>query len=275
MGAGVLAKVLSSAPPLTGRMHDSFVAVLSSGSCGNSTLIASHESAVLIDAGISCREIERRLSLFGKDPDDIRAVLLTHEHTDHNRGARRFCRIHGVPLFGTAGTLSMTPHDDAETTTVRGGNDFSVGDIEFRPFPVRHLAAEPIAYSAKTGNRKVSIASDLGSLTDDVVREMSGSDLVMIEANYDDDMLMNGRYPEFLKRAIAGDHGHLSNVDAGRLCAKAASERTKRVVLLHLSRDNNTSDLAGGAVGEKLRRRFPATEILPTEHGSRNGPFRL
>ena len=88
-------------------------------------------------------------------------------------------------------------------------------------------------------------------------------------------MLMNGRYPEFLKKTIASDHGHLSNVDAGKLCTKTVCERTRRVVLLHLSKDNNTSDLAGRTVAQNLDRRFPSTEVLPTEHGSQNGPFRL
>ena len=161
-------------------MHDSFVAILSSGSCGNSILIASDESAVLIDAGISCREIERRLSVHGRAPSEIGAVLLTHEHTDHNRGARRFCRVHDVPLFGTAGTLALTPHDDADTRIVESGVSFTVEDMEFRPFSVRHLAAEPIAYSAALGERKVAVASDLGSISESVVREMAGADLMMV-----------------------------------------------------------------------------------------------
>lgn len=256
-------------------MHDSFVAVLSSGSCGNSMLIASDESAVLLDAGISCREIERRVSAFGRDPSDVRAVLLTHEHTDHNRGARRFCRVHGVPLYGTEGTLALTPHDGADLVRVRSKTEFSVDDMVFRPFAVKHLAAEPVGFTVRMRDRKVSIASDLGSVSDGIAEEMNGSDMIMLEANYDDDMLMGGRYPEFLKKTIAGDHGHLSNTDSGRLCSKAVSERTSRIVLLHLSKDNNTSDLAREAVSKSVHRKRHGTEVLPTEHGSQNGPFIL
>ena len=256
-------------------MHDSFIAVLSSGSCGNSMLISTSESDVLVDAGISCRELERRISAFGRDPSDVKAVLLTHEHTDHNRGARRFCRMHGVPLYGTEGTIALTPHDGADLVQVRSGTEFSVDDIVFRPFAVRHLAAEPVGFTARIGDMKVSIASDLGSVSGGVVEAMSGSDMIMLEANYDDDMLMGGRYPEFLKKTIAGDHGHLSNVDSGRLCSEAVSERTRRVVLLHLSKDNNTSDLAGETVSKSIRQKYPDTEVVPTEHGSQNGPFAL
>ena len=256
-------------------MHDSFVAVLSSGSCGNSTLVATGESDVLVDAGISCREIERKVSAFGRDPSEVKAVLLTHEHTDHNRGARRFCRVHDVPLYGTEGTLALTPHDGADLVRIRSGVAFSVDDIAFRPFAVKHLAAEPVGFAARIRDKKVSIASDLGSISEGVVEEMRDSDMIMLEANYDHGMLMGGRYPEFLKKTIAGDHGHLSNVDSGKLCSEAVSERTRRVVLLHLSRDNNTSDLARDTVSRSISKRYPDTEVVPTEHGSQNGPFTL
>ena len=256
-------------------MHESFVAVLSSGSCGNSTLISSPESALLIDAGISCRELERRLAAFGEEPSRIDAVLLTHEHTDHNRGARRFCRVHGVPLYGTSGTLALTPHDGGDVVEISAEEGFSVGDIAIHPFPVKHLAAEPVAFSLGINGAKVSVASDLGCLTDRVIREMSGSDLLMIEANYDVDMLDNGSYPEFLKKAIQSDHGHLSNDSAGNLCTRVMCDRLKEIVLLHLSRDNNRLDLARDTVNSRLAEAAAKVQVTPTEHGSQNGPFRL
>lgn len=256
-------------------MHDSLVAVLSSGSCGNSTLVSSSETALLIDAGISCRELEKRLTNFGADPSRIDAVLLTHEHTDHNRGARRFCRVHGVPLFGTAGTLALTPHDDIDPTVISHREAFKIGDISVQPFPVKHLAAEPVAFSLMFNGAKVSIASDLGSLTERVVREMKGSSLLMVEANYDDGMLRNGSYPGFLKKAILSDHGHLSNDSAGDLCASAAYDGLKDIVLLHLSKDNNTSDIAKNVVCSSIDETMPRVRVTPTEHGSHSGPFRL
>ncbi|HUU06906.1 MAG TPA: MBL fold metallo-hydrolase [Thermoplasmata archaeon] len=257
-------------------MHRPFVAVLSSGSCGNSILFRSNETSVLIDAGISCKEMERRLSSFGTEGQDIDAVLLTHEHTDHNRGAKRFCSIHDIPVFGTEGTLALTPLEGTDTRAIERHVTFGVGDLSIRAFPVMHLAAEPVGYSISFDGRRASVASDLGSLTEGVLREMRDSDLVMIEANYDEAMLMNGSYPDFLKKAIAGDHGHLSNEDAGRLCSEVASERIRQIVLIHLSKDNNTMDLAREAVEKCVTNgggKRPA--ISPTEHGCQNGPFAL
>jgi phosphoribosyl 1,2-cyclic phosphodiesterase len=257
-------------------MHRPFVAVLSSGSCGNAILFHSKETSVLIDAGISCREIERRLSVFGSEASEIDAVLLTHEHTDHNRGAKRFCSVHGIPAFGTAGTLSLTSLEGVDATPIRRQGAFGVGDLRVRSFPVMHLAAEPVGFSIATDGTRVAVASDLGCLTKGVLKEMRDSNLVMVEANYDESMLLNGGYPDFLKRAIAGDHGHLSNDGAGMLCAEAATERTREIVLLHLSKDNNTIELAKEAVEGHVRNHGGMTpKVTPTEHGARSGPFAL
>jgi phosphoribosyl 1,2-cyclic phosphodiesterase len=257
-------------------MHRPYVAVLSSGSCGNSILFRSNESSVLIDAGISCRELERRMSIFGTEPSDIEAVLLTHEHTDHNRGARRFCRMLDIPVYGTDGTLTLTPLDGARVTPIPRHGMFEIGELSIRSFPVLHLAAEPVGYSISSDGVRVSIASDLGCHTDVVAKEMSESDLVMVEANYDEHMLLNGSYPDFLKRTIAGDHGHLSNEDAGGLCAQVAKDRTRQIVLLHLSKDNNTMDLARETVERSIMKRGRKRPVVvPTEHGCKNGPFRL
>ncbi|UCE91568.1 MAG: MBL fold metallo-hydrolase [Methanobacteriota archaeon] len=256
-------------------MHDSFVAVLSSGSCGNSVFVRSRDAGILVDAGISCREIERRLGMFGAEPAEVDAVLLTHEHTDHNRGARRFCSVHEVPMFGTEGTLSLTPHDGAQTAVFRAGGDFAIGDIDIRSVPVDHLASDPVAFTIKTDGRKVSVISDLGRVTADLKRSAEDSDLLMVEANYDEEMLRSGTYPEFLKRTILSENGHLSNEDAARLCADAACESTARVVLLHMSRENNQAELAEGAVVEALRHKRLRPKVEPTEYGSHNGPFGL
>ena len=256
-------------------MHDSTIAVLSSGSCGNSILVSSNETSLLVDAGISCKELERRLSLFGADPTRIDAILLTHEHTDHNRGAQRFCRIHGVPLYGTEDTLTLTPHDGAERVTLSRRQAFEVGDMSVQPFPVMHLAADPVAYSLTIHEEKLSIASDLGCLTNDVVDEMAGSTILMIEANYDDAMLRRGSYPGFLKRAILSDHGHLSNDGAGDLSVQAASDSLREIVLLHLSKDNNRPAIAGDTVSSRIDEAMPNVRVTPTEHGSHRGPFKL
>ena len=167
----------------------------------------------------------------------------------------------------------MTPLDDVRTTVIVHGKVFQVGGFSIMPFSVRHLAAEPVAVSISNGSRKVGIASDLGTVTPTVIEKMSGSDLMLVEANYDEDMLLTGDYPGFLKKAIHGDHGHLSNEDAGTLSAKAASEITKDVVLVHLSKDNNTPEKALETVSGKIARAKHRPKVSVIEHGSTGGPF--
>lgn len=255
-------------------MHTVSVTVLGSGSCGNSILVSS-EDTVMIDAGLSCKELERRMSIVGADPSRVDAVFLTHEHTDHTRGALRFCSKYGVPVHGTDGTLSLTPLNGVRAVPISTRHAVTIGSVMAKPFPVRHFAAEPVAFTIEVHGKKVSIASDLGSVTPRVVDEMGSADLMLVEANYDDDMLMNGSYPDFLKRTIRSDHGHLSNKDAGMLASKTASEKTKRVVLLHLSKENNTPGKAREAVEKGLRHGDHRPEIEVTEHGGMNGPFAL
>ncbi len=256
-------------------MHDSFAAVLSSGSSGNSFLVVNDGSALLVDVGLSSRELERRMARFGVEPSDVDGVVLTHEHTDHVRGARRFCAEHGARVYGTRGTLSLTPLDGVDRVPIRAGETFTVGSLAVRPFPVMHLAAEPVAFRISAGESMVSIASDLGCVTKEVVESMRGVRLLMIEANYDDSMLMEGNYPEFLKRAIRSRHGHLSNADAGMLSSEATTSDTGEVVLVHLSRENNTPELALSAVEESLRACGRSTSVRACEHGASSGPHRL
>lgn len=256
-------------------MHDITVGVLCSGSSGNSILVSCDGAGVMVDAGLSCRELDRRLSAFGVEPSQIEALVLTHEHTDHTRGAKRFCLEYGIPAYGTRGTIALTPLEGVKSSIIVSGQTFQTGHFVVRPFKVRHLAAEPVALSVTVSSKRIGIASDLGSITPNVVEEMSESDLMFVESNYDEKMLLSGDYPEFLKRAIKGDHGHLSNDDAGLLSRKASSDRTERIVLVHLSRDNNTPQKALDAVEAKLEQAKHKPSVEVTEHGSSCGPFRL
>lgn len=256
-------------------MHELFAAVLSSGSCGNCTLVMHEDMGVLVDAGISCREIEVRASAFGVDASQVVAVVLTHEHTDHVRGVRRFCTEHGAYLMATRGTLALAPPDGVQTQIIVPGTEYDLNGLQLRPFRVKHLAAEPVAVSFTDGSRRLVIATDMGSITPDVLRETAGADMMVIEANYDQEMLERGSYPTFLKRAIMSDHGHLSNADAATLVAHSASDRTREVVLAHLSRDNNTPELAFQTVASRLRGMANGPAIHVAEHGAPCGPFRL
>ena len=249
--------------------------VLSSGSIGNSFLIGAQDRAVLVDAGISCRELVKRMSSFGTEPSQVDAVLLTHEHVDHMRGVRRFCTEHSVPVYATRGTLALTPLDGVEKVNIAAGLPFEVGPFWVNPFKVRHLAAEPVAFSLSSNSKKIGIASDLGCVTPNVVEQLKGSEVMFVEANYDERMLLTGNYPEFLKRTIKGDHGHLSNDDAGKLSVKSSTPATQKVVLVHLSKENNTPEKAKDAVESHLKRYKLGIEVHPVEHGVQDGPFDL
>lgn len=213
--------------------------------------------------------------MFGADATQIEAVLLTHEHTDHTRGVKRFCAEHKLPVFGTRGTLALTPLDGIATRLITAGSGFPLSGLDVRPFKVRHLAAEPVAFSISTDSMKVGIATDLGCVTPSVIEEMFGSNLMLVEANYDEEMLLAGDYPDFLKRAIKGDHGHLSNDDAGTLSLKSSSERTGRVVLVHLSKENNTPEKAKETVECEMKRSKNRPRIDAIGHGEAGGPFKL
>jgi len=256
-------------------MHEDFVGILSSGSVGNSMVVVNSGKGLMIDAGLSCRELERRLSLFGIEPTQIEGLLLTHEHEDHIRGARKFSTKYGIPVYATRGTLALSGLDDADTRTIAPNRRVKVGDFLLKPFRVRHLAAEPVAFSISIGGRRVGIATDLGSIAPNVVEELDDSDLLFIEANYDVDMLLNGSYPGFLKRAIKGDHGHLSNLDAGTLSAMTTTSRTREVVLVHLSKENNTPKVARETVEKRLQERKSRTAVAVSEHGVTSGPYPL
>jgi phosphoribosyl 1,2-cyclic phosphodiesterase len=256
-------------------MHKLSVAVLASGSSGNSAVVKFDDTNVLVDAGLSCRELDNRLSYFGLDPSEISAVLLTHEHTDHTRGVERFCSKHRRPLYATAGTLSILRPSGTDVKVLRAGEPLRVGSLLVNPFSVNHYAADPVAFSLCADGAKVAIASDLGSVTDEVVSNIAGSNLLFVEANYDDAMLMSGAYPDFLKRTIRSPRGHLSNDDAGVLCTSAITEATQAVVLVHLSKENNTPEKARHAVEESMRNLGRRVRLEVTEHGSKGGPFRL
>jgi phosphoribosyl 1,2-cyclic phosphodiesterase len=171
--------------------------------------------------------------------------------------------------------LALSDLDGANTVMFSHNKAFEVGQFRLTPFRVRHLAADPVAFSISLDSARIGFASDLGSVTQSVVSEMTDADMLFVESNYDEDMLMTGKYPEFLKRAIKSDHGHLSNDDAGRLSSSAATPRTRGIVLVHLSMENNTPDRAKEAVEARFTRSKRVPEITVAEHGMALGPFAI
>lgn len=221
--------------------------VLGSGSKGNAVLIQAGETRILVDAGFAPRAMEARLLAIGVDPLSIEAVLLTHEHIDHARGAASCSAKWGWKVFATGGTqatcegLASLP---VERVTV--GEAFSVGDIGIDTATTSHDATDPIAIVAtgKVTGARAAIVYDLGAMTDSVMRSIQRVDVLVIESNHDSDMLRNGPYPLMLQRRIAGRQGHLSNGAAGRAACECAHRGLTNVVLAHLSATNNSADTA-------------------------------
>jgi phosphoribosyl 1,2-cyclic phosphodiesterase len=239
------------------------IAVLGSGSGGNAMVIESGARRLLVDAGFSCRELERRLASIGVDPATLDALVLTHEHVDHVRGVERFCRRHRLPVYATAGTLAGTRlHEETahSATVLRSGERREVAGFEIEPFSLPHDAREPVGLLVEDGaGRRVGLAADLGTRSRLAWARLCGADVLVLETNHDLDMLRNGPYPWALKQRVAGRHGHLSNREAAEGLPELMSDRLRWVVLYHLSRTNNLPALAAAAVGEALaRERCPA-----------------
>lgn len=251
------------------------VAVLGSGSGGNSMIIESNGARLLVDAGFSCRQIEKRLESLGESAADLDALILTHEHHDHLRGTSVLARRYQLPVYATAGTFAggdLGEEIMARSTTIRSGLPFEIpskrGETAFRveSFGLPHDAREPVGFVVEdAAGQRLGLAADLGMRTQLAWGRLSDLDILVIETNHDLQMLRNGPYPWYLKQRVAGRHGHLSNHEAAEGIPELLTDRLRWVVLYHLSKTNNLPALAACAVGEKLEREGARAEIALTE----------
>ena len=263
--------------------------MLGSGSAGNSALVATDHCRLLVDGGLSARQLVLRLELCGVRPADLDGVLLTHEHGDHVCGLEVLCRKFEVPIYCNALTAeavrfcSLGAH--RHWRLFRTGATFSVGDITVESFPVPHDAVEPVGYSFHADGNGLGFVTDLGYATRLTVERLREVQTLVIETNHDEKMLQNDRHrPWPVKQRIQSRHGHLSNAAAASVIGQLVSGKLGRVVLGHLSRDCNLPELATGTVRAELEKQgrteieiFCAsqTEISPrfTIGASRARPF--
>ena len=213
------------------------VCALGSGSTGNALLVEGPEGLILVDAGLSWRELKARASRGGFSLAHLRAVVLTHEHADHVRGLDTLAR-RGIPVLATGGTLRAL---GLEGTAVVPGMELA--GLRIFPFSVSHDAAEPVGYRFECNGLRLGLATDLGQVTPEVMRHLHGCQTVVLEANHDLGMLLAGPYPWPLKTRIMGPYGHLANDDAGQALRTLQGE-ARAVLLAHLSQENNTPALA-------------------------------
>lgn len=225
-------------------------ASLGSGSKGNSTIVESDTACVMVDCGFGLRNACTRLERIGKSPEDLTAIIVTHEHSDHWKGIGALSAKYNIPVYLSAGSLKAKEIQSGEAlfNCIDSHRDFYVGDICIKPVPVPHDAREPIQYILSNGKVQLGILTDLGHFTPHVVSSYSKCDALLLECNYDDDMLLDGPYPRFLKDRVSGMFGHLSNRQAADLLLALDLSRLKTLVIGHISAKNNDVSLIKAAI---------------------------
>lgn len=229
------------------------VCVLGSGSSGNCTWVECGDDAILVDAGLSAQRTRRTLKACGLDETKLRAICVTHEHSDHVAGIARLHALFGIPAYANTGTARAVKGVPAECwKCFVTGNPFGVGPFEIYPFLLPHDAYEPVGYRIACGGVSIGIATDLGMATTLVRGKLAGCDMLVLEANHDEELVRDAMRPWGLKQRILGNQGHLSNKAAAALIGELAGENLRTVVLAHLSRDCNREELALETVREYL-----------------------
>lgn len=251
---------------------------LFSGSSGNSSYVEAGASRILIDAGFTGKTIENALSQIGKTPDGLNAILITHEHTDHISAAGVLSRRYDIPIYANAGTWQamfklLGNIAQKNIRVFETGRDFYINDINILPFKTPHDSSESVGYSLQHDSVKLSVMTDIGHINEHLLCAVENSDLLLLEANHDVELLKVGPYPYQLKRRILSDNGHLSNENAGKALAKLYNRGVRHALLGHLSHENNFEQLAMETVRTVLRENdIPDSEFsLAMTHRDRIG----
>ncbi len=249
------------------------LAVLGSGSSGNSALVCHESTRILVDAGLSARQLCGRLESLGVDPDTLSAILLTHEHGDHTRGLEVFCRKRSIPVYATTHTCAVVREGIAAPVTWRqfeAGASFRIEGVSIETFSVPHDAIDPVGFLFDCGRSRLGVLSDVGHVTHVILDRLQGVDTLFAEANYDDLMLQNDtKRPWSTKQRISNRHGHLSNEQTAELACRIAGPKLARIVLGHLSSDCNTPALAIETIRKRLAGEgYPQVEVLCAERHS-------
>jgi phosphoribosyl 1,2-cyclic phosphodiesterase len=223
--------------------------ILASGSTGNAVLVEHKEVKLLVDAGLSMKKIEELLMQRNRRANEISAILVTHEHSDHIKGVGAMARKYDIPIYANEQTWHAMEAQIGEIRWERRkvmgtGDHIDFDLLRIESFPLSHDAAEPMGYCFQHGEYKLSLATDLGYVSPRVKEKIADSDVLILESNHDTEMLRIGRYPWNIKRRILSDMGHLSNEAAGEALCEIISNKLKRVYLAHLSQDHNMLDLA-------------------------------
>lgn len=234
---------------------------IASGSSGNCTFVGSEHTKLLVDAGISGKKIENGLESIEVKPDELQGILVTHEHMDHIQGLGVLARRHHVPIYGTVETINSILRmknigkiSEELLHYVRPDEAFLINDITVEPFATSHDASNPVCYTLCADGHKIGMATDLGKFDEYIVSKLTGSEILLLEANHDENMLMVGAYPYYLKQRIIGEKGHLSNETSAKLISRLFHNKLKFITLGHLSKENNYEELAYETVRMELNK---------------------
>lgn len=232
---------------------------LASGSSGNCQFIAANATRVLLDAGLSGKYIKNAIESISEDMGKLSGILVTHEHSDHIQGVGVLMRRYGLDVYANQKTWdAMLPKlgkvDPDRIRVIENGVTFTIGDLEVKSIGISHDAADPVAYRFSDGVSRLAVATDLGTMTEEILKELLQVDFLMLESNHDIEMLKMGSYPYYLKRRILSEIGHLSNDNAGEIATLAVQGgRVQSILLGHLSKENNFPELAFETVSGMLR----------------------
>ena len=230
---------------------------LYSGSSGNSLFVESENTKLLVDAGVSSKKIEEALANLEIDPTSIDGILITHEHLDHVQGLGTFAKKFNLPVFVNEKTLDAMPKQKEKISEkniklFNINEKFEIGDIKVKPFSIPHDAANPCGFNIFKDDKKISIATDIGHMTNGILKNLEDSIFIMLESNYDPEVLKYSKYPYQLKTRIAGPDGHLSNELAGKTISYLLNSGLKQAVLGHLSKQSNFPELAYKTVIDEI-----------------------
>ena len=230
---------------------------LYSGSSGNSLFVESENTKLLVDAGVSSKKIEEALANLDIDPTSIDGILITHEHSDHVQGLGTFAKKFNLPVFVNEKTLDAMPKQKEKISEkniklFNINEKFEIGDLKVKPFSIPHDAANPCGFNIFKDDKKISIATDIGHMTNGILKNLEDSIFIMLESNYDPEVLKYSKYPYQLKTRIAGPDGHLSNELAGKTISYLLNSGLKQAVLGHLSKQSNFPELAYKTVIDEI-----------------------